>query len=261
MAMSPRLLRPRASGFNPKSVSGLQLWLDAADVSQMTQNSNGTTPATQTNDPVGYWADKSGNGRHARQTTNNNRPTLQLADRNGRAGLNFDGLNDFFLCDSGAQFAGAFCFAVLRRTGTPNAWATIYRHNDISNVAGVPAGPQSFSVQQTNVSTGFLFGLLGDGAIQRLNGNALTTVNSGQFNIRHAEMLPDTTSTNVIGVQGNINTTVGTQHPTIGLDAFSASRVYPMRLYELLIYSAIPSDAQLRVIERYLGGKWGIAIA
>jgi hypothetical protein len=31
MPMNPRLLRPRASGFDPRSISGLALWLDAAD--------------------------------------------------------------------------------------------------------------------------------------------------------------------------------------------------------------------------------------
>ncbi len=38
MPMSPRLLRPRATGFNPKSISGLKLWLDVANTSSLTFN-------------------------------------------------------------------------------------------------------------------------------------------------------------------------------------------------------------------------------
>ena len=60
MPMSPRLLRPRAAGgFNPKSLSGLTLWLDAADASAVTLDGNSR---------VSQWSDKSGLGRHFTQT-------------------------------------------------------------------------------------------------------------------------------------------------------------------------------------------------
>jgi len=68
MPMSPRLLRPRATGFNPKSISGLKLWLDVANTSSLTFN--GST-VSQVND-------LSGNGFHATQGTANNQPTLHL---------------------------------------------------------------------------------------------------------------------------------------------------------------------------------------
>ena len=41
MAMSPRLLRPRASGFNPRSIPGLAVWLDASKASSVTLDGNG----------------------------------------------------------------------------------------------------------------------------------------------------------------------------------------------------------------------------
>jgi hypothetical protein len=90
MAMSPRLLRPRATGFNPKSISGLQLWLDASDASSVVLN--GST--------VSQWSDKSGNGRNATQGTANNQPTFSAAARNGRSVLSFDGSNDSLLTSS-----------------------------------------------------------------------------------------------------------------------------------------------------------------
>jgi hypothetical protein len=261
--MSPRLLRPLATGFDPRRIAGLEMWFDAADLSSMAQNSDGTTAATATDDPVGFWRDKSGKARHAKQTLNNSRPFLKLADKNGRPGLDFDGSNDVLQCDSGAAFAAAIAIAVVRRTGTPPSFGTIYCHRDSSNVAGYSNSAQNFFVQQTGASTGFIFGLATDGGIIRRNGTALTPINSGQFSLRHAELFPNTTDTNVIGVQGNITTTVGTQFPLIGYDSIAQTpgRHYPMRLYELLIYSDIPSTAQLQTIERHLGRKWGITIA
>lgn len=67
-------------------------WYDPSDLSTLFQNSNGTTAVTQAGDPVGYMADKSGNGNHAIQATAGMRPTLQ-----GAAGgwyLQFDGVDD-----------------------------------------------------------------------------------------------------------------------------------------------------------------------
>jgi hypothetical protein len=260
-AINPRLLRPTTTGFDPRRITGLQGWWDAADLSSMAQNSDGTTAVTSTNDPVGFWRDKSGNGRHAKQTTNNNRPQVQIADMNGRPGLNFDGSNDHYICDSGASFAAAYATAVVRRTGSPANWAAIYFHRSANSAAGFTNSAQDFSFGQTQDRIGSIHGLLVAGGVARRNGNALTTVNSGLFNVHDASLLPNTTDTNVIGIQGNITSTVGTQYPTIGVDPFSATRVYPMRLYELLVYSVIPTTAQLQAIERYLAQKWGITLA
>lgn len=259
--MNPRLLRPTPAGFDPRRIAGLEMWFDAADLSSMAQNSDGSTAVTATDDPVGFWRDKSGKARHAKQTINNNRPFLKLADKNGRPGLNFDGSDDYFACDSGAAFAAMIAIAVVRRTGTPNQWGAIFKTRDGSSAAGFTNSAQDFSVQQTQASSGFIYGLAVDGGIMRRNGTVLTAVNTGLFGIRHAELLPDTTATNVIGVQGNVTSTSGTQFPFIGLDPFAVTRVYPMRLYELLIYSAFPSTPQLQTIERYLGRKWGITVA
>ena len=91
MPMSPRLLRPRASGsFDPRSIAGLAAWYDASDASSLFQNSNGTTAVSALNDPVGRWSDKSGNARHLTQATNSQRPLYRPADQNGRGVLRME---------------------------------------------------------------------------------------------------------------------------------------------------------------------------
>ena len=61
-----------------------ELWFDAADSATVVHSSNS----------VSQWNDKSGNGRHATQTTASDRPTLQAGVLNSKAVLRFDGSND-----------------------------------------------------------------------------------------------------------------------------------------------------------------------
>lgn len=61
--------------FDPRTIGGLALWLDASD-----QPSAGT------------WLDKSGNARNAAQLATNNQPALNAIG--GRSALLFDGIND-----------------------------------------------------------------------------------------------------------------------------------------------------------------------
>jgi hypothetical protein len=83
--MNPRLLRPLASsGFSPKSIAGLAVWLDASVDSSVLR-------ATGTDD-VEQWNDLSGNNRNAVQTTPGNRPTYTTT-LNGRKCISFGDAN------------------------------------------------------------------------------------------------------------------------------------------------------------------------
>jgi hypothetical protein len=73
----------RAGGIETSSPSALfadgsqGAFYDPSDFSTLFQNSNGTTPVTAVEQPVGYMADKSGRGNHATQATSASRPTLR----------------------------------------------------------------------------------------------------------------------------------------------------------------------------------------
>ena len=80
MGMSPRLLRPRASGgFKPTQIAGLELWLDGADSTSMTFNSTA----------VSEWRDKSGKNVVFTQATAVTQPTFVASSRNGKSAINF----------------------------------------------------------------------------------------------------------------------------------------------------------------------------
>jgi hypothetical protein len=69
---------------------GLLLWLDATDASTLFQDEDRTTPATD-GDPIGGWADKSGNGFHAYQDDSVLAPTLTSTAINGLPTVRLDG--------------------------------------------------------------------------------------------------------------------------------------------------------------------------
>lgn len=82
--MSPRLLRPRQIGFDPRTIANLVFWLDANDSSTIDTASGA----------VSEWRSRVGSAK-ATQGTANNRPALTTAGRNGRNVITFDGSNDF----------------------------------------------------------------------------------------------------------------------------------------------------------------------
>jgi hypothetical protein len=84
---------------SPDDIAGLALWLKSD--AGLFQDA-GTTPATASNDPMGRWADQSGNGRHFNQTTSGFKPLLQLNVVNSRPVIRFDGTDDLL---NGPTFA------------------------------------------------------------------------------------------------------------------------------------------------------------
>jgi len=262
--MNPRLLRPTGQ-FDPRRIAGLQGWWDASDLSTMAQNSNGTTAVASASDPVGYWADKSGNGRHAKQTTNNNRPQVQLADLNGRPGLNFDGSDDFMGCDPGAACVMRLVFAVMRRTGSLGV-----QFNAVCGLVGptgsilVPNSAYVFNCRRVQtLDERFLFGKGTSDTFGRRNGLAVSFVDSGAFGLFHAQFTPNTTDPQIIALEGvsAASATSGLQYLCIGADASATGRMYPMRLYEMLMYDTLLPLSEVQRVERYLSSKWGIALA
>jgi hypothetical protein len=142
MAQSPRVLRPKATGFTPRSISGLALWLDAADPQSLYTTDAG--PVTAVSSPldiagcalwldgadssaasmtlngslVETWKDKSGNGRDF-TATSTARPSLTASVINSRSAVTFNGSTSTLTGNTAAQdvirnLAGYTVFTVLR---------------------------------------------------------------------------------------------------------------------------------------------------
>jgi hypothetical protein len=99
--MNPRLLRPLASGFSPRSIAGLEAWYDA-----------GVGITVQTG--VQRWADLSGKGRDLIQDATNSQPVSTSVTLNGRPTVTFNGTSHVMLADGFTVNLPVSVFSVFR---------------------------------------------------------------------------------------------------------------------------------------------------
>jgi hypothetical protein len=108
--------RSGGTSFNPLSLSPA-LWLDAADSATLFQ-SNGGSAATADGDPVGYWTDKSGNNRHASQTSGSNKPTLKTAIQNSKNIVRTNGTSSFMTISTLTMNAPFAIYLVVKKASS-----------------------------------------------------------------------------------------------------------------------------------------------
>ena len=263
MAMNPRLLRPLASGFNPRSISGLALWLEPT-ASTLAQNSDGSTPAVADGDPVAYWGDKSGAGRHVTQTTSNNRPTLKFNIRNGRPVLRFDGTNDGLKGTEGSSSVD-IPYSLFVVYQSSDAAAVITGFNRVSGSNTVEGLRKSAAntlqgIQQNGSDTVTVTGAASDASWHIAELLMFGTASSLTFDLRvsgGAAVQMTTPRTRdasaldrVLGVGFGYNLPL----PTFAAEFFAGD------IAEILCYEKALSTAERQTVERALGKKYGITV-
>jgi len=244
MAMNPRLLRPLATGFNPKNLPDLALWLDGSLSSSVTLN--GST--------VSQWNDQSGNGRNATQDTAGSQPTFTSNARNGLSALSFGGSQTMsvasFPVTNYAAGAAVVSFggnnqAIFQR-GSLNEIHSLFAEANLiklRNIGAVNDATASFAANTFYVVGFSLFSQLATSGTQntklRINGAA------------SAEQTYTLTS----AAQANKALLIG------GL----AATTYRLNgtICELVYYQGSSETplSSLSRLERYLGKKWGIAVS
>jgi len=240
MPMNPRLLRPTASGFNPRSIPNLALWLDASDTGQVTLVSGA----------VSAWNDKSGNGRNATQSTPNSRPGTTTV--NGRQALIFNGTSHqmeisapwssaitFFWVSTPSTQNDTYLFASSGTGASPTILSRYLINSirrdytwwaasgaDTENIATTAAGTNVISVTHTDGSTvtGFLNGT------QAFSKATAVAAFSGL-------------SMNRIGA------------------ASAAAAFCNATICEILMYHRVLSVTERKRVESALGRKWGVTVA
>lgn len=239
MGMNNRLLRPRQSGFSPKSISGLQLWLDAADAATITTGTG-----------VSEWRDKSATGSTWAQTTGNEQPATGTQTLNSKNVLVFDGSNDslssstplstsmpltFFLVQ---RIVSATNFGMSYAAGTSDNWNL--RQNLASGTLEMTAGGSRVILDSgSRVGLNDIYSWtvpsgVGTNSTLRRNGNGLT--------LTGATNKPILTGTHYLGRRS---------------DGFYGN----IWIAEVIAYSTALSPTQVQHVESYLGKKWGIAVA
>jgi hypothetical protein len=232
MAMNPRLLKPRATGFDPRSVSGLALWLDAADSSTITLSAG-----------VSEWRTRvAGSTIKATQAAGNNQPAYQTTQQNGKNALYFDGTNDSLnLGDLSATFPTAATLLAAFRPDSDTEYALIRTSNNSAFWAYPTARTYIGTFKGTrlnNVAS----------ATMPTNANSVVSITSSASAYR-------VYVNNAIAHDVAADYLAGTSH-VIGSNDLGT--FYKGWVYELIYYSRELSASELTRAYRYIRGKWGI---
>lgn len=255
MPMSPRLLRPRATGFNPKSISGLIGWWDFSDASTLGPTSSGTGTVSN-NGPIKYVADKSGASAAMIQTgADSVSPTYLAAAQNGLGVAGFDG-GDRLLSTFTRTYTAQTVFAVARMTSA-NSFGRLFTQSDAGN---------DFS------TSGLYVPLMRDGANQALCSNGNDTVSRAIVAITYDTWFVACNRHTGSQIQNRINNGSSSVHSHTLNKTFTRSSIgdsldpgfgatWRDRVAEVLVFSRSLTDSEMNAVARWLGKKWNITVA
>lgn len=251
--MAATVLKPNAPPV-PLTISGLWGWWDTSDTTTLKQDSAGTTAVTAVNDPVGYWAEKRGNGRNFIQSgAGTLKPTYQGAG----GGMSFDGGDWLTLYSQSTTFTAQTVVAVVMLTASGNSGARVFNQvsagsNDYNATGGyIPirragsyttlgsyiAGIDRSPVTNANDAK-FLFVSRHDGAavVNRINGsNGASYSQVLNYTPERMRLLSNLVAANDDGGETGAG-----------------------RYYELLVFNRAITDTERNNLEAYLNAKWSV---
>jgi len=247
MAMSPRLLRPRATGFNPGSLSGLWAWWDAADDSTITTDTG-----------VSVWRDKSPAKRQATQAVGNDQPT-RTQTINGKKVLSFDGTNHNMTFSGEARTVETLFAVCQQRDATADA-ANGSRY-------GVPMGSGGASrgmrLRMLYADNAFQVDLVYSGFTAGTN-RIIKTISYAGSNGDIPLAVYSVVRKGASGFQGFINSqSLGTATTSESQTADRIGRALTSEYFigelaEVIIYSRDVTDSERAKVTDYLVKKWAI---
>lgn len=244
------------SGFDPRTLPGCALWLDAADLSTFTLSGSSIT----------QWNDKSGNARHAVGNTgtgtysatalNSSLPGVQItATGNMRSPM-----------AAGTLPSGCSVFVVYQKTGANQTFDALIGRSGATNTSW--AGPfDLYSINGTSTRRFIGSGDANNYAYAETTGLAATrstTPTIYHFNI--SSSAPTTWNESINGTTASytLNITGGT--PTYTDAATSVwlgtrgdgSTTMVGTISEVIIYNFVVTANQRQQVEGYLASKWGL---
>ena len=249
------------TAFTPTSIAGLQLWLDASDSTTLFTDSAGSTPATADGDPVGRWADKSGNTAHALQTDGTQKPTLKLAIKNSKNVCRFNSTSSKMLGTLLEKNTDCTMVAVLRMN-TSDASFRAALATGLLNSTTATVGQLHGLIKQNNTSNKMLvtsFNAPTDGnPSQSMGANwascfgtfTNTGTNASRIWVNGTAAVSDPKTVAAITDQGYVY--------YIGRGLQAISELWNGDLAEIMIYNVALGTTNQTSIQEYLNTKWGV---
>lgn len=252
------LLMTALKGGTPRAlsltISGLWGWWDTSDISTLKQDSAGTTPVTATNDPVGYWGDKSGNARNFIQS---GAGTLKPTYAGTGAGVSFDGGDYLTLYSQSTTFTAQTVIAVVRLEASGNAGARVFnqvsaggddygatghyiplrRANSLTLIGAYAASGERSNVTNANGVKSLLVARhSGTAIVNRINAvDGSSYGHTLNYTPQRMRLMSDLTAANDNGGETGVGT-----------------------YYELLVFNTALSTTDCGRLETYLNAKWTI---
>ena len=258
MPMSPRLLRPRQTGFNPKSISGLSLWLDARKSASVLNSISPDTAATN-GQTVRRWLDQSGTAGHANQASGTAQPTYTLP-----TALDFDGTNDTLEIAKDISrnrgYVGIFVVFTADNVTSSTRWLvhmSTLPGNVRTGLSLSPTGQISLSCRR--VDGGTFAGIAGStlSAATKYVVSAHANYAGRLASIRVNGAVVGSDSAFLDG--GN---TSDTDSYFADIGSLGGSQLFDGKISEVLIYNgAALSVSQVSSVERWLGTRHSVVVA
>lgn len=229
----------------PASIANLWAWWDIATLSTLYQDSAGSTPVTGDGDPIGYIADRSGNGRYVRQTgATGTRPTYTTGVQNGLAAATFDG-GDYLDTVATVDSTPLTIIGVLKRSavGSLRGVVTTYHltntgarvYTEVANtIVANAGGPTKATTATFGANVAVVFGA-------RFQGSGLAVFTNG-------------TIENASGSLSTINNIFAMARIAVN----STSVLLIGSLCEIIVYSRALTDTEITNLSTYLNTKWSV---
>ena len=237
-----------AAAFDPKSISGLFIWLKA-DAGVTADGSNA----------VSAWADQSGSGNNFAQSTSTAKPTLTANAQNNKPAIVFDGTSDHMI--SGSMTFGEWSmFAVVSKNWQTATYSGLWRHGFVSNAGRgfFTSASANFDWQASEfiaVGNGYIAGqkpLIAGPHSNPTNGSyqlVSAGVGTSSFLRRNSSSVARFTN-NFAGTSASAVFAIGT------FDALYATDFWVGGIAELLMYNSVLSAGNISKVEDYLKAKW-----
>ena len=243
--------------FSPRSISGLQLWLDASQETRMTFFSGNT---------VKRWEDQSGLGHHASQTDELRAPVW--ITKNGKKAVSFDGVDNYLALNmsyAGDSYDHVYVFVVADSQST-TAQTIVGFDRDHFWQFSLPSTPSPYYLGWDSHHSGIAYDLRSASSVFDADPHVFTGGFSTSMTpekilrVDGGQVASQTVSESGLGSVQTRYGFLGTDSAASSFDGGVESGLYfTGQIYEVLIYHAALTQQNIEDIEEYLNIKWSIS--
>lgn len=252
--------------FDPRQITGLALWLDAADSSTVITSGSNVT----------QWNDKSGNGKNMISNASFQRPIYSANSLNGNNSILFfrNASNSFSILEntSFSFVTGSWTYlTVLRRNAANTTYqrfvsmASVINGADNNNSFSVNLnsynGNNSFNMERHSASLGQTFNTSNVCLLENIVNGSLTNIDTFNANTNY---LFTNGSLLTSGAGLSVGATLSIAHIRYGCATFKSgtndSGVESLQgnIGEVLLFNRTLRRSEIQQVEGYLAWKWGI---